>query len=494
MIKVKRIKYLIGTLLFYLSFFMLIPLIWSILERGPDIAAFVATSLITLSAGLFLMRTGKAPSELTLRECFLFVTLAWILAAMLSALPFYLSGAIPGYPDAFFEAMSGLTTTGASVLTEVESLPAGLLFWRSMTHWLGGMGIIVLFVAVFPRLGVSATHLLQAESPGPITQRLAPRIAQTAKILWVLYITITVLQTVILMAAGLPLFDALVNTFGTVATGGFSTRNYSIASYASSTVEWIIIFFMFIAGGNFALYYKVFIGKFRHIWRDVEFRFYFLVVLVATLLVFFNLSGFMPGAGGRFRASLFQVVSIVTTTGYSTVDFNQWPVFSQAILLLLMFFGGCGGSTAGAIKQIRILVVLKYLVREIKKSVHPHAVIPLRVGGVVLPDTSVNSIVAFFCLYLLIFCFGVFVLSFLGYDLVTAISAVAATQGNIGPGLGAVGPASSYGFMNNLAKIVLSFLMMIGRLEIYTVFAFLMPENGLHFNFVNLKKRFSGNK
>lgn len=490
MIRFKSIKYLLGTLLFYLSFFMLVPLVWSFMERGPDIAAFLATSLITLSAGLFLIYTGTSPEELTLRESFMFVTLAWLLAAALSALPFYLSGAMPSYPDAFFEAMSGLTTTGASVLSDVESLPAGLLFWRSMTHWLGGMGIIVLFVAVFPRLGVSGSHLLYAESPGPLTQRLAPRIAQTAKILWIIYITVTAVLTLSLLAAGLPLLEALANAFGTVATGGFSTRNQSIASYASGPVEWIIIVFMFIAGGNFALYYQVFVGKFRHAWKDAEFKFYSLVVLAATLLIYFNLGGIIAASGERLRAALFQVVSIVTTTGFSTVDFDKWPVFSKAILLLLMFFGGCGGSTAGAIKQIRILVVLKYLGREIRKAVHPHAVIRLRVGNVVLPNEEVNSIVAFFCLYLLIFCVGVLGMSFLGYDLVTSVSAVAATQGNIGPGLGAVGPALSYGFLDSWAKILLSLLMMIGRLEIYTVFAFLLPESGLRINFTQLKKKF----
>jgi trk system potassium uptake protein len=476
--KWKSLLYLLGSLLLYLSFAMLVPLLWAMWDKSYDRIAISIAVIVTLLAGRILMWLGSPPQELSVRESFAFVTLAWVLAAGFSAIPFYVSGAIPSMIDAYFEAMSGLTTTGASILTEIEALPRGLLFWRSMTHWLGGMGIIVLFVAVFPRLGVSAGHMLQAESPGPISQRIAPRIAKTAKILWIVYILISLAQTLALLWSGFSLFDALTHTFGTVATGGFSTRDGSIAAFGNIRAEWVIIVFMLVAGGNFALYYHAFFGRLKSVFNDSELRFYLSVVLMAAILVFINLLGTGSDIVHTGRTALFQVVSIVTTTGFTTTDFNEWPAFSRSLLLLLMFTGGCGGSTAGAIKQIRILVVIKFLFREIRKMISPHAVIPLRVGRTVLQQQSVNSIVAFVGLYLAIYLTSVLYLTFLGYDLTTSLSAVAATQGNIGPGLGVVGPSSSYAALSDKAKVLLSFLMMVGRLEIYTVIAFLVPEYG----------------
>jgi trk system potassium uptake protein TrkH len=477
----RTISYLLGSLLFYLSFAMTVPLLWALFDRGPDRAALGSAVLISMLTGRLLMFAGTVPREIRLRESFTFVTLAWVLAAVFSALPFFLSGAIPRPVDAFFEAMSGLTTTGASILTDIEALPRGVLFWRSMTHWLGGMGIIVLFVAVFPRLGVSASHMLQAESPGPLTQRIAPRIAKTAKILWLIYILISLAQTLALLSVGFSLYDALTHTFGTVATGGFSTRNGSIAAFANSKAEWIIIVFMLVAGGNFALYYHMFLGRLRAVWRDGELRFYLFGAIVAALLIYIDLGQKSPET---LRTAIFQAVSIMTTTGYTTADFNEWPVFSRTLLLMLMFFGGCGGSTAGAIKQIRILVVIKYLLREVRRVIYPHTVSPLRIGHTVMPQQAVGSIVAFVGLYMLIFILSSLYLTYQGYDLITSLSAVAATQGNIGPGLGEVGPAASYAGMTDRVKILLSCLMMVGRLEIYTVAAILIPEFGLRAGYI----------
>ncbi|MCW3489615.1 TrkH family potassium uptake protein [Dethiobacter alkaliphilus] len=482
-----KVCYLSGTLLMYLSFAMVVPLLWALWDQGNDRAAFLISILATLAIGRLLMYLGESPDELSIRESFAFVTIAWLAAALFSALPFFISGAIPGFIDAYFEAMSGLTTTGASILNEIETLPSGILFWRSMTHWLGGMGIIVLFIAVFPRLGISAGHMLQAESPGPISQRIAPRIAQTAKILWVIYIVISLAQTAMLLFYGFSFFDALTHTFGTVATGGFSTRNESIAAFGSPGVEWVFVIFMVIAGGNFALYYHMFFGRISALWKNSEVRLYLLITVLATVAVIFNVRDLYPSWGESIRNAAFQVTSILTTTGYTTVDYDAWPVFSRTVLFLLMFLGGCGGSTAGSIKQIRILVVIKYLVREIKKTVSPHAVIPLRIGNHVIPTSTVNSIVAFVGLYLAIFIASSMYLTFLGYDMITSLSAVAATQGNIGPGLGAVGPATSYSTLDNGAKILLSALMLVGRLEIYTVIAFLVPEFGLQLP-VSIKK------
>lgn len=469
--------YLLGSLLLYLSFAMLAPLLWAMWDQGPDRIAISTAVVASMAAGWGLICCGDVPRELSARESFAFVTLAWVTAAVFSALPFFLSGYIPSYLDAYFEALSGLTTTGATILQDIEALPRGLLFWRSMTHWLGGMGIIALFVAVFPRLGLSAGQMLQAELPGPVSQRLTPRIAQTAKTLWLIYILLTVAQTLFLLHAGLSSFDALTHTFATVATGGFSTKNAGIATFNNAAVEWIFIGFMLAAGCNFALYYHVLSGRFASLLRDRELRFFLLVALLATGLVYLNTQELAGSGGERVRTAVFQVVSFITTTGFATVDYDVWPVCSKAVLVVLMFFGGCGGSTAGAIKQIRILVVLKYLLREIKKAISPQTVISLKVGAQVISDNTANSIVAFVCLYLLIAAASAIFLSYLGYDAATSVSAVAATLGNVGPGLGAVGPSRTYAEFAYPAKILFTVLMLVGRLEIYTVFAFLLPES-----------------
>lgn len=481
--RVRVVLYLIGSVLLYLAFAMLAPLLWAMWEHGPDRIAFSIAIVTTLVSGWLLIGTGETTSDISLRESMAFVTLAWLTAACFSAIPFYASGVCPKFLDAFFEAMSGLTTTGATIFSDIESLPRGLLFWRSMTHWLGGMGIIVLFVAVFPRLGVSASYMMQAESPGPITQRIVPRITQTAKILWVIYIVVSVAQTTALLLLDFSLFDALTHTFGTVATGGFSTKNASIATFGNAAVEWVIILFMMVAGFNFALYYQMFFGKISAVLKDGEARFYLMVVSLVSVLVFMNIRGLYESSTDGLRAAVFQVTSMLTTTGFTTTDYDAWPVFSRTFLLILMFLGGCGGSTAGAIKQIRILVAIKFLVREMKKTVSPHMVQPIRVGSHVLHQETVNSIVAFVGLYFIIFIFSSLYLTYLGYDLTTAISAVAATQGNVGPGLGAVGPTNTYATLHSNAKMLLSLLMLVGRLEIYTVFAFMLPDFGLRIKY-----------
>jgi trk system potassium uptake protein TrkH len=473
----RKISYLTGSVMLYLSFAMLTPLLWSMWEHGTDRLALSVAVSLTMAVGWLMIVTGESPGDLTMRESLVFVTLTWVMASFFSALPFIFSGAIPGFTDALFESVSGLTTTGATVLNNVEALPAGLLFWRSMTHWLGGMGIIVLFVAVYPHLGLCAGYMLQAESPGPVTQRIIPRVARTANTLWLIYIIITIAQTVILLEMGFSLFDALTHTFGTVATGGFSTKNSSIAAFNNPLAEWVIIAFMLIAGGNFALYYHVICGRVSLLFRDAEARFFLLVVLGASLLIFINIYHFQGNAGADFRSAVFQAVSMVTTTGYTTVDYNNWPTFSRMILLLLMVLGGCGGSTAGAVKQIRILVVAKFMLRELKKTTRPDVVVPLNIGGYRISEQSVQQILAFLGLYAVLLVSAALYLTYLGIDPVTAISAAVATQGNVGPGLGAVGPSFSYAPLPGSAKLLLSFLMLAGRLEIYTVLALLIPED-----------------
>jgi trk system potassium uptake protein len=473
----RSVAYLTGSLLLYLAFAMLVPLLWAMWDRGPDRIPISAAVLASLGAGWFLIRLGEIPHELTQRECFAFVTLAWLASAAFGALPFYFSGYMANYTDAWFEAMSGLTTTGATVLSNVEALPRGLLFWRSMTHWLGGMGIIVFFVAVFPRLGVSAGQMVQAESPGPVTERLAPRIAKTAKILWAIYLAFTVAQTAALLAVGLSLFDALTHTFGTVATGGFSTRNASIAAFGNPAAEWVFIVFMLAAGCNFALYYPLALGRASRGFQNAELKFYLLTATAGSLLVALNIRPHLQGAGDGIRTALFQVLSMLTTTGYTTMDFDRWPVFGKSLLFLFMFLGGCGGSTAGAIKQIRILVILKFIAREMRRAAHPYSVTPLRVGQQIIPPQILHPILAFVAAYMAIFAGASLWLTSLGYDLQTSMSAVAATLGNVGPGFGIVGPSGSYGLLPQNAKVMLSALMLVGRLEIFTVFAFFLPAS-----------------
>jgi len=468
---------LLGTLLIFIGLAQIFPLIWAFFYNESDLKVFIISIIITLSAGFALRKITKFDNDISLRESFAFVSLSWILASGFGALPFYLSGALPSYIDAYFEAMSGFTTTGATVIEDIEVLPHGILFWRSLTHWLGGMGIIALFVAIMPKLGARGMNLLKAEVPGPIADKVVPRVAETAKLLWGIYVAISALETVLLMLSGFSLFDALTHTFATMATGGFSTKNLSVGGFNNPLAELIIIVFMFIAGGNFSLYYCVAKKNYNALLKDEEFRFYTSVVVFCIIIATLYLNAFeYRNMLLSLRKVAFQVISIITTTGFTTENFDSWPPMVKGLLFFLMFIGGCGGSTAGAIKQIRILVLLKHSYREIYKMVHPTAVIPLRVGKNVVSEDVVTSIMGFLFLYLLIFTVAAVTLTSLGIDLISSLSAVAATLGNVGPGLGLVGPLNTYAPIPPFGKIVLTLMMLIGRLEIYTVLVLLLPE------------------
>jgi trk system potassium uptake protein TrkH len=457
---------------------MAVPLLVAMWDHDGLRVPFSFTLVMTMLVAWLLLSAGRPPGQVSIRESYAVVTLSWFLAAFFSALPFYLSGAVPVYADAFFEATSGLTTTGATVFTDVESLSRALLLWRALLHWLGGMGIVVLFVAVFPRLGASAGYLLAAEAPGPLTAALTPRIAQTAKVLWLLYIALTAALIVLLNYLGMPYFEAVAHAFATVATGGFSTRNAGIAAFASPEIEWVLIVFMFLAGGNFLIYYHLLCGNLCRVIDDREARFYLLFVLTAAALVFLGLLAARFPVANTLRHAFFQVTSIVTTTGFYSTDYTQWPFFTQAVLLLLMFSGGCGGSTGGGVKQIRLLVTGKFLMREVKKSSRPREIIPLILGEELFSSAVVNRIVAFVCLYFLLVAATVLYLTACGSDMVTALSVAASAQGNIGPSLAAVGPAESYSFLPQGAKTWLACIMIAGRLELYTVFSLLLPGKG----------------
>jgi trk system potassium uptake protein TrkH len=455
---------------------MLLPIIVSWIYGEDDLIPLAMSAGITAAVGLLLILTCRVKYELRLREGFALVALTWIFFAFLGALPFYLSGYIPSYTDAFFETMSGFTTTGASILPNIEVLPHGLLFWRSFTHWLGGMGIILLSLAILPLLGVGGMQLYKAEVPGPEHDKLRPRIKDTAKILWEVYLLITAIEIVLLYIAGMDLFDSMCHTFGTMATGGFSTKNTSIGYYNNAWIDYIIIVFMIIAGINFSLHYRALRGKLTIYGRDPETKFFLFLIIAGALVIIGNLYfSFNYSLLEGIQKGLFQTVSIITTTGYGTADYEQWGSSSQIILFIFMFLGGCAGSTGGAMKIMRSLVLLKFAINEIKRLIHPNAVLTIRIGQRTIPREIVGNIAGFFLIYTGIFILGVICMSMLGLDVLSSLGAVAASIGNIGPGLGSVGPTDNYAHIPQLGKWILSILMLVGRLEIYPVIIFLTP-------------------
>ncbi len=456
---------------------MLLPILVAFIYGGDDLISITISAIITAAIGFSLILTCREKYEIRLREGFALVTLTWLAFASLGALPFYISGYIPSYTDAFFETMSGFTTTGASILSNVELLPHGLLFWRSFTHWLGGMGIILLSLAILPLLGVGGMQLYRAEVPGPEHDKLKPRIKDTAKILWEVYLLISVIEMVLLYIAGMDLFDAICHTFGTMATGGFATKNASIGYYNSAFIDYIIIVFMIIAGLNFSLHYKALRGNLSDYWLDAETKFFFFLIGAGSLIIIFILYiSYDYSLFAGIQKGVFQTVSILTTTGYSTDDYEKWGSTAQLILFIFMFLGGCAGSTGGAIKIMRSLVMIKFAVNEIKRLIHPKAVLPIRIGERTIPREIVGNIAGFFLIYIGIFVLGVLFMSMLGLDFMTALGAVAASIGNIGPGLASVGPTDNYSQIPQIGKWVLSFLMLVGRLEIYPVIIFLSPS------------------
>jgi trk system potassium uptake protein TrkH len=391
-------------------------------------------------------------------------------------MPFFLSGAIPTYTNSFFETMSGFTTTGASILTEIETLPKSILLWRSTTHWLGGMGIVVLTVAIFPLLGFGGLHLMEAEAPGPSVDKITPRVAGTAKVLWLIYLGFTVVEIVLLMFGGMDWFDAVNHSFATLATGGFSTKNTSVAYYNSAFIDAVITVFMVLAGMNFSLHFKLLTGRIRDVLKDSELKVYLAIFLFASLAIAWDLNGRNYGNFGKsFRFASFQAASILTTTGFVTADYAIWSNLSQTIIFILMFIGGCAGSTGGGIKVIRILTLLKMSFTEMKYLMHPRGVFGIFVNGQYLKKNIVYDIAALVFLYFVVFFIVVVFVSSGGYDIITSVGGTIACLGNIGPGFGKVGPVFNYSLFPDYIKWVLSFAMLVGRLEVYTVVVLLTP-------------------
>jgi trk system potassium uptake protein len=472
----RRIIRVIGIMLMIEGLAMLLGVPFSLHYKSSDLNALLLSGGITGGFGLILVLLKKSRNQnIGKREGYIIVCLSWIIISLFGALPFVLSGAIPGYADAFFETMSGFTTTGATVLSDIEAVPQGILFWRSMTHLIGGMGIIVLSLAVLPLLGVGGVQLFSAEVPGLKTDKLHPRITQTAKRLWIIYFAFVMLQTLFLLAGGMSFFDSLCHSFSTMATGGFSTRNDSVAGF-SPYIQYVIIVFMVIAGTSFTLHYFILHRNFSKVFRNEEFRYYILMMLVMGLVIgsLLIVHHHLP-AEKAFRDALFQVVSIVTTTGFITADYLTWMPFIWFLIFLLMFTGGSAGSTGGGIKAIRTLLLIKSSLIELKRLVHPRAYIPVRYDKKPVPPEVIAKILAFFFFYMASFVIGTTIMSFLGLDFETALGSVIASIGNIGPGIGLVGPVENYSTIPLAGKWVLSFLMLIGRLEIFTVLVLLNP-------------------
>jgi trk system potassium uptake protein TrkH len=464
----------LGGLLRFLGLVMVIPLLVAVYYNDP-LLPFAAAVIITGSLGILLSRRYGAEGEWKIKEGFAIVAFGWLSVAIFGAIPYLLDGISP--INAFFESMSGFTTTGATILQDIESHSKSILFWRSMTQWLGGMGIIMIFIAILPKLGVAGRQLFRAEAPGPTEDKLKPRIRGTARILWTVYVVISVVQVILLKLAGLSLYDAVTHTFTTMSTGGFSPNGAGIAGFNSPLIEGIIVVFMFIAGANFALHYRVLYVDHNSFMKDNEFKFYIAIILIATTILTFSLWRDMgQSVETAFRYAIFQVLSIITTTGYASVDFDIWSDSARVVLLALMFIGGCAGSTAGGVKVVRILLLLKYGRNVLFKSLHPKAIKPVKYNGKAVPEGIMHSIVSFVVIYMMIFAISTGILALMGMDLVSSITASIATLGNIGPGFNAVGPMANFDLVPDLGKLLLIANMWIGRLEVFTVIVMLTPE------------------
>jgi trk system potassium uptake protein TrkH len=458
---------------------MVFPLLVGLYYRDQSVTPVLESMAITVAAGfaLYLFFRKHKAEIISQREGMAIVAVGWTAVGLFGALPFYLADGSFSFVDAVFESVSGFTTTGASVFTNIEGVSRGLLFWRSFIQWLGGMGIIVLSVAILPFLGVGGMQLYKAEVPTPVPDKLKPRIRDTAMILWKVYALISLVQVVLLLFGGMSFYDALCHTFTTMPTGGFSTKNASVAHFGSVYIDMVFVVFMLLAGINFSLHYQLLRGKTLIFWKDSECRFFLGAVLLLTLLVSFDVFGTVyKTIGQALRYGSFQVVSIVTTTGYATADYEQWPAMSQVILLLCMFLGASAGSTGGGMKCLRVMLCFKYCYKELFSLIHPRAVSHIKIGGKPVPDDVMRSVLGFMALYVGLSAVSTVLLAGMGVDIITSFAAVAATIGNIGPGLGMVGPVDNYAQIPYLGKWLLIWCMLLGRLEIFTVIILLVPE------------------
>ncbi len=472
----RMVLYTIGQIIKVEAILLTLPAVVSLIYREQCFWSFLLTIGIAICLG-FPMTIISRPSNHVIyaKEGFVIVAAAWIMMSLVGALPFYLSGEIPSYISAVFETVSGFTTTGASILKDVEALSHGMLFWRSFTHWVGGMGVLVFVMAVIPSMSDRSIHILRAEVPGPIVGKLVPKIKDTAKILYLIYIAMTVLEIILLLCGGMNLFESAVHAFGTAGTGGFGIKADSIAGY-NSYLQWVITIFMLLFGVNFNLYYLLIIRRFRSVFKSAELWCYGAIALISIGLVTFSIYPMYHNFEQAFRLSAFQVSSIMTTTGYATADFDLWPGLAKGVLLVLMFIGACAGSTAGGLKVSRVILLMKMGRREIHHMLHPRSVSAVKLEGKKIDNATQNSASSYFTLYIACFAIVFLLLCFEPFDLETNLSAAASCFNNIGPGFSLVGPAASYADYSAFSKIVLSFAMLLGRLEIFPLIIAFSPS------------------
>ncbi len=471
----RMVLYMLGNVIKLEAALMIPALITSLIYKEECIIDFIISIAVALFAGFTLTFVSKPSNKVIFaKEGFVIVALSWFVLSAIGALPFYLSQEIPSYIDAFFETVSGFTTTGASILTDVEAMSKGLLFWRSFTHWIGGMGVLVFIMAVVNTLSDRSIHILRAESPGPIIGKLVPKMKQTTRILYIIYIVLTLLNFVFLLIGRMPVFEALLHALGTAGTGGFGIKADSFGSY-SPYLQWVTTIFMFLFGVNFNIYYLFLVKKWKTAIKSGELIFYLSVIAISITLISINITPLNESIGDAVRHAAFQVGTVMSTTGYATTDFNQWPIFSKAIIFILMFMGGCAGSTAGGFKCARVILLIKKTRREVKKLLHPRSVNAVRFEGKTVDSPIVSSTSAYLVVYIMILCTAFLVLSLDGFDFETTLSASVSCLNNVGPAFGAAGPASSYAAFSPFSKTILSFLMLFGRLEIYPLLIALSP-------------------
>ena len=472
----KVIIKVLGILLIMNAGFMLLCIPFTFMESGGEHLAILISSAITLIPGaIMFLLTRNSKNELKKRDGYLIVTLSWLFLTIFGTLPYLVSGAIPNPTNAFFEAMSGFTATGSTILEDIESIDKGILFWRSLTQWIGGLGMIVLAVAILPLLGIGGMQLFVAEAPGISTEKLQPRIKETAKRLWYIYLGLTGLQVLVTWGFGMSFYDAINHAFTTMASAGFSTKNASVGTF-SPTIQYVIIVFMLLAGTNFTMIYLGLHGKFLKVLKNEEFRYYLGIVFGASLTIGLTIYSFGHGTLEKsLRDALFQVISILTTTGYATWDYTAWTPFITVVFFLLMFHGASAGSTAGGVKLVRHVLIIRNGWQELKRQIHPAAILPVRYNGNAVSQDIIYNVLAFIMIYISIFAVGSVIVAATGVDFITALGATAACLGNVGPGIGGVGPTSNFAHLPDFSKWFLSFLMLIGRLELFTFLVLFTP-------------------
>ena len=470
------IAYILGWILKLEGLFMLIPILVAIIYREHNGIWFVVVAACSLALGTLITHRKPESNVFYMREGCIATALSWMIMSVVGCLPFFLSGEIPSFTDALFETVSGFTTTGSTILSDVEALSYCMLFWRSFTHWIGGMGILVFMLAIMPLGDERTMYLMKAEAPGPLVSKLVPKVKSTAKILYTIYIVLTLVEMILLFAGGMPFFDSVVHALSTAGTGGFSVKNSSIAEYNSAYFEYVITAFMLLFGVNFNLFYLMLMKDFKNVWKNEELRYYIAIVCIATALITIDISRYYPTVEGSFRHAIFQVAAIMSTTGFVTANFDLWPEFSKTLLYCLLLLGACGGSTAGGIKVSRFVILLKMIRREISHIVHPRSVNLIKLDGYKVDEDSIRSVTGFIILYVLILLGSFMLVSLDNFDFITNVTAVTTCLSNVGPGLAMAGPVENLSFFSGFAKIVLCLDMLLGRLEIFPIIMLFAPS------------------